>query len=395
MQGHRMPTLSEEDDNRPPRLQKPPEKPVEVGLGWSSIQDENNPPPPPSTGEVNDDGRKELADDRPWWESAQNEIERSSRPSLSKPVEDPPWWASSLLENDRPPIAAAKAAESDQLPPLAPAETVENVRLPTLAPTETVENDRLPPLAPTEPEEMNRQPRSARFDDVVPPLPSSASEPDAGPKREAVADKNAPINPIFLDKVESDVVEDVRVENRPRKSRFDDDGADERIGSRPRRSRFDDDGVDERPRRRRRWRTRRREPEGPSFPVLLKIAAGMWLIYGVGVVCLAFLVFLAAALTDNKHGGLLALLALFGGLFGAAFILVGFLTITGQANGTIGNGLGSLAFAAYMTMSGFQQPASAAICFFIAISMLLAGVFALLSSDAYHEWQTNDSARNY
>jgi hypothetical protein len=165
-------------------------------------------------------------------------------------------------------------------------------------------------------------------------------------------------------------------EDAPRKRRDADDDA-------PRKRRASDDDYD-----------------GGRVPLpnQLKIAGYLWVAFGILILLggLYNLIVmygpggLRAGVGVAVGGGIgVALIALFGG----AFIFVGVQSINGTARDTMGNGIGSLCFAAIELLIGFVALANFGFFFLLLIpllagaGLLVAGVLAIMARADYLDWK--------
>jgi len=137
------------------------------------------------------------------------------------------------------------------------------------------------------------------------------------------------------------------------------------------------------------------------------LAAGtIWIVFG-GLILVNFTisVLVNASLADARQrqdllGGLFCGGLVFA-LFGGAFIFVGVQSVTGTAKDTLGNGIGSIIFAALGIVLGSLMLAAAArdarsvpyatvsavITFVVAAALLTAGILALMARDGYRAWR--------
>jgi hypothetical protein len=178
-------------------------------------------------------------------------------------------------------------------------------------------------------------------------------------------------------------------EDSPRKRREPDD----EVAPRKRRQSDDEDA----PRKRRADDDDYDSSRVPPYPNQLKIAGYLWMAFGILI--LANGLYTLAVVYGGVGGGRGAV-AVGGGigvglltLFGAAFIHVGLQSITGTAKDTMGNGIGSLVFAALqfgsafwaMSLVGFQLLLLVQIL--AGAGLLLAGVLALLARAEFLDWK--------
>jgi hypothetical protein len=155
---------------------------------------------------------------------------------------------------------------------------------------------------------------------------------------------------------------------------------------------------------------------GPPFPGKVKVAGYLWIAFGglgLAVYGLGVLVSAALGAGGNKPGGSCGPVC--GMLFCAAFIYVGYQTVSGTAKDTLGNSIGSLVFgllyaagAAVMVVTAAgagplaqpqgQRPAnaeglviiaavSAVVCAAFAAALIGAAAMALTGRSQYREWR--------
>ena len=123
------------------------------------------------------------------------------------------------------------------------------------------------------------------------------------------------------------------------------------------------------------------EPElEPEFPNSVTIAGIIWIVNGA-IVLLTMLALVAAVLiqaTGPREVDVFGEVAnlLFFLLVGGVFIHVGVDSVRGKAKDTLGNGIGSLAFAVIAVLGLIS-----------AIGLLTAGVLALVGRAEYRAWR--------
>jgi hypothetical protein len=143
----------------------------------------------------------------------------------------------------------------------------------------------------------------------------------------------------------------------------------------------------------------------PAFPILVKVAGIIWIIYG----CLALAAMslnvamfaLSTPANERQRDDLIAAATCSVccvGPVAAVFILVGYQSIRGTANDTLGNGIGSiifgaLGFASGITLTLAAQLFQAAMVLAFAALLISAGVLALIARSDYRLWRQARKAR--
>jgi hypothetical protein len=154
----------------------------------------------------------------------------------------------------------------------------------------------------------------------------------------------------------------------------------------------------------------------PEFPLLVRIAGIIWIVFGCVILLNAAVSLLVSLGQAAPRGGAEAAGRATGSmcgvavilLFGGAFILVGVQSIRGTAKDTLGNGIGSIVFGflnlgcGLMLMLGGAMAGGgagvviligSAISLLAGVGLLAAGVLALIGRDAYKTWRRAQKAR--
>ncbi|MFO0964806.1 MAG: DUF4339 domain-containing protein [Gemmataceae bacterium] len=147
-----------------------------------------------------------------------------------------------------------------------------------------------------------------------------------------------------------------------------------------------------------------RDPEvalNPPYPGKLRTAGIIWVVIG-GLVLLGNAVNIIVTVTTPGQRPALAGLVCSGvvaALFGAAFLFVGVQSIDGSAPGTMGNGIGSIIFAALVIGGGIVSVVAAGALWPMLIAgaeaaaLFIAGILAMVSGPEYAEWRSTRKAR--
>lgn len=138
------------------------------------------------------------------------------------------------------------------------------------------------------------------------------------------------------------------------------------------------------------------------FPGIVRAAGIIWIVFGALIVfAFSLVILVAAARSRGQVGQILGGLVCGGSLiatFAGGFIFVGVQTVRGTARDTLGNGIGSILFAAIIGASmiaplmnvrgdaGFQIVAGSLTALEIT-GLFLGGVFALLGRSNYKAWR--------
>jgi hypothetical protein len=146
------------------------------------------------------------------------------------------------------------------------------------------------------------------------------------------------------------------------------------------------------------------------FPGTVLTAGVLWIVFGalsvLGVLLLLALAFVVAGAPGPRPRGAEAEAAgvvcglILGGLFGAAFIFVGVQTVRGTAKDTLGNGIGSIIFAALALLAtifnlAVGQVPQAVGNLITCVGLMVAGILALVGRADYRAWKQVHEATDW
>jgi len=141
----------------------------------------------------------------------------------------------------------------------------------------------------------------------------------------------------------------------------------------------------------------------PPFPTKVTVAGIAWIVFS-HLIVVSILIFLALAFPEGLSWSCYGVcLSPVLGLFAAGFIFVGVHSVRGTAPGTVGSGIGSLAFGLLnfgqavvllleaSSPAGFRRSASeyiqAGIWSILALAMIVVGILALVAAPEYKIWR--------
>jgi uncharacterized membrane protein HdeD (DUF308 family) len=134
-------------------------------------------------------------------------------------------------------------------------------------------------------------------------------------------------------------------------------------------------------------------------PILIKLISTVWIIYGILLV-LSAVVTSVSLFSNNAANNEMEAYVQWGILlsiciFAFAFLYIGIQTLKGKAKDTLGNGIASIALAAFGLYSMLQQsdPGNIDVVALIpGVILLIAGIFALIGRAKYKEYVANKHA---
>jgi hypothetical protein len=160
-----------------------------------------------------------------------------------------------------------------------------------------------------------------------------------------------------------------------------------------------------------------------KFPGIVMAAGVIWICFGVLGMTGALLGAIAGGMNQPGGGGANMCSNCVSGLIAFAFLYCGYQTVTGKAAGTLGNGIGSLVIGALITLCGTiitvgggviaagnfgggnnaglpnnllggVLAAVGVLYLVFGLTLVLAGVFALMGRNAYRDWKEVNSPRS-